>query len=67
MCASARGDGDENTGRREGDGDDGRRGMELELVEGSVATAAAAALSSAATKAKVKPTHWLKIQPIAHI
>lgn len=48
----ARGDGDENAGRREGDGDDGRRVMELELVEGSVATAAAAALSSAATKAK---------------
>uniref|UniRef100_A0A669B4W6 SWI/SNF related BAF chromatin remodeling complex subunit C1b n=1 Tax=Oreochromis niloticus TaxID=8128 RepID=A0A669B4W6_ORENI len=46
------GDGDENAGRREGDGDDGRRVMELELVEGSVATAAAAALSSAATKAK---------------
>lgn len=30
--------------------------MELELVEGSVATAAAAALASAATKAKVKTT-----------
>lgn len=28
--------------------------MELELVEGSVATAAAAALASAATKAKVQ-------------
>uniref|UniRef100_H2LFF0 SWI/SNF related BAF chromatin remodeling complex subunit C1b n=1 Tax=Oryzias latipes TaxID=8090 RepID=H2LFF0_ORYLA len=32
--------------------DDGGRVMEVELVEGSVATAAAAALSSAATKAK---------------
>ena len=29
--------------------------MELELVESSVATAAAAALASAATKAKVRP------------
>ncbi|KAG7245013.1 hypothetical protein INR49_023579 [Caranx melampygus] len=35
-----------------GDGDEGRRVMELELVEGSVATAAASALASAATKAK---------------
>uniref|UniRef100_A0A3Q1BWC9 SWI/SNF related, matrix associated, actin dependent regulator of chromatin, subfamily c, member 1b n=1 Tax=Amphiprion ocellaris TaxID=80972 RepID=A0A3Q1BWC9_AMPOC len=43
---------DESIGRREGDGDEGRRGMELELVEGSVATAAASALASAATKAK---------------
>uniref|UniRef100_A0A3P8VLY9 SWI/SNF related BAF chromatin remodeling complex subunit C1b n=1 Tax=Cynoglossus semilaevis TaxID=244447 RepID=A0A3P8VLY9_CYNSE len=40
------------TEQRQGDGDDGRRTMELELVEGSVATAAAAALASAATKAK---------------
>ncbi|XP_023133854.2 SWI/SNF complex subunit SMARCC1b isoform X1 [Amphiprion ocellaris] len=47
-----RGDDDESIGRREGDGDEGRRGMELELVEGSVATAAASALASAATKAK---------------
>ncbi|TKS88499.1 SWI/SNF complex subunit SMARCC2 BRG1-associated factor 170 [Collichthys lucidus] len=46
-----RGDDDEREGRREGDGDDGRV-MELDLVEGSVATAAAAALASAATKAK---------------
>ncbi|XP_070840212.1 SWI/SNF complex subunit SMARCC1b [Chaetodon trifascialis] len=46
-----RGDDDESVGRREGDGDDGRV-MELDLVEGSVATAAAAALASAATKAK---------------
>lgn len=29
--------------------------MEQDLVEGSVATAAASALASAATKAKVKP------------
>lgn len=49
-----RGDDDESVGRREGDGDDGRV-MELDLVEGSVATAAAAALASAATKAKVRP------------
>lgn len=47
-----RGDSDESAGRREGDGDDGRRVMEMDLVEGSVTTAAAAALSSAATKAK---------------
>uniref|UniRef100_A0A3Q1G2P0 SWI/SNF related BAF chromatin remodeling complex subunit C1b n=1 Tax=Acanthochromis polyacanthus TaxID=80966 RepID=A0A3Q1G2P0_9TELE len=52
VCVSGRGDDDESTGRREGDGDEGRRGMELELVEGSVATAAASALASAATKAK---------------
>ncbi len=31
--------------------------MEQDLVEGSVTTAAAAALASAATKAKVKPFH----------
>uniref|UniRef100_A0A672HK06 SWI/SNF related, matrix associated, actin dependent regulator of chromatin, subfamily c, member 1b n=1 Tax=Salarias fasciatus TaxID=181472 RepID=A0A672HK06_SALFA len=47
-----RGDDDESIGRREGDGDEGRRVMELELVESSVSTAAAAALTSAATKAK---------------
>ncbi|XP_039977046.1 SWI/SNF complex subunit SMARCC1b [Xiphias gladius] len=47
-----RGDDDESVGRREGDGDEGRRVMEQEQVEGSVATAAAAALASAATKAK---------------
>ncbi|XP_045897699.1 SWI/SNF complex subunit SMARCC1-like [Micropterus dolomieu] len=46
-----RGDDDESLGRREGDGDDGRV-MEQDLVEGSVTTAAAAALASAATKAK---------------
>ncbi|XP_036949883.1 SWI/SNF complex subunit SMARCC1b [Acanthopagrus latus] len=46
-----RGDDDEMVGQREGDGDDGRV-MEQDLVEGSVATAAAAALTSAATKAK---------------
>ncbi|KAM6900017.1 SWI/SNF complex subunit SMARCC1b [Xenentodon cancila] len=45
-------DDDDSIGRREGDGDDGRRMMELDLVEGSVTTAAAAALASAATKAK---------------
>uniref|UniRef100_A0A8C9ZXT5 SWI/SNF related BAF chromatin remodeling complex subunit C1b n=1 Tax=Sander lucioperca TaxID=283035 RepID=A0A8C9ZXT5_SANLU len=44
-----RGDDDESLGR--GDVDEGRV-MEQDLVEGSVATAAAAALSSAATKAK---------------
>ncbi|XP_056153888.1 SWI/SNF complex subunit SMARCC1b [Lampris incognitus] len=47
-----RGDEEESVGRREGEGDEGKRAMELELVEGSVATAAAAALASAATKAK---------------
>lgn len=44
--------------RQEGEQDE--RVMELELVEGSVATAAAAALASAATKAKVqtdRPVH----------
>uniref|UniRef100_A0A4W6CQN1 SWI/SNF related BAF chromatin remodeling complex subunit C1b n=1 Tax=Lates calcarifer TaxID=8187 RepID=A0A4W6CQN1_LATCA len=46
------GDDDESAGRRDGDGDEGRRVMEQELVEGSVSTAAAAALASAATKAK---------------
>ncbi|XP_053302165.1 SWI/SNF complex subunit SMARCC1b [Pleuronectes platessa] len=45
-----RGDDDDSVGRR--DGDEGRRVMELDLVEGNVATAAAAALASAATKAK---------------
>ncbi|CAK6949564.1 SWI/SNF complex subunit SMARCC1b [Scomber scombrus] len=48
----ARGDDDDSVGRREGEGDEGRRVMELDLVEGSVATAAASALASAATKAK---------------
>uniref|UniRef100_A0A671WJX7 SWI/SNF related BAF chromatin remodeling complex subunit C1b n=1 Tax=Sparus aurata TaxID=8175 RepID=A0A671WJX7_SPAAU len=48
---AGRGDDDEMLGQREGDGDDGRV-MEQDLVEGSVATAAAAALASAATKAK---------------
>lgn len=67
MFVPGRGDSDESAGRQEGDGDDGRRVMEMDLVEGSVTTAAAAALSSAATKAKVKPTHWLKIQPITQI
>uniref|UniRef100_A0A8P4FW86 SWI/SNF related BAF chromatin remodeling complex subunit C1b n=1 Tax=Dicentrarchus labrax TaxID=13489 RepID=A0A8P4FW86_DICLA len=46
-----RGDDEESVGRREGDVDEGRV-MEQDLVEGSVATAAAAALASAATKAK---------------
>ena len=46
-----RGDDDESVGR--GDVDEGRV-MEQDLVEGSVATAAADALASAATKAKVK-------------
>ncbi|KAG7499859.1 SWI/SNF complex subunit SMARCC1-like [Solea senegalensis] len=47
-----RGDDDESIEQREGDRDEGRRTMELDLVEGSVTTAAAAALASAATKAK---------------
>uniref|UniRef100_A0A7N8WQ63 SWI/SNF related BAF chromatin remodeling complex subunit C1b n=1 Tax=Mastacembelus armatus TaxID=205130 RepID=A0A7N8WQ63_9TELE len=47
-----RGDDDESVGRREGDGDEGRRVIEQDLVEGSVTMAAAAALASAATKAK---------------
>lgn len=55
MSDSGRGDEDESVGRREGDADEGRRVMELDLVEGSVATAAASALASAATKAKVRP------------
>lgn len=53
---SGRGDDEESIGRREGDGDD-RRLMEQDLVDGSVATAAAAALASAATKAKVNFSH----------
>ncbi|XP_051927872.1 SWI/SNF complex subunit SMARCC1b isoform X2 [Hippocampus zosterae] len=46
--------GDENDGtqHQEGEGDEGRAAMELDLVESTVTTAAAAALSSAATKAK---------------
>lgn len=56
FCDPGRGDDDESIGRREGDGDEGRRMMEQELVEGSVTMAAASALASAATKAKVKPT-----------
>ncbi|KAM9738158.1 SWI/SNF complex subunit SMARCC1b [Menidia menidia] len=44
-------DDEESLSRKEGEVDDGRV-MELDLVEGSVVTAAAAALSSAATKAK---------------
>lgn len=55
MSDSGRGDEDESVGRQEGDADEGRRVMELDLVEGSVATAAASALASAATKAKVRP------------
>ncbi|KAM9385401.1 SWI/SNF complex subunit SMARCC1b [Pholidichthys leucotaenia] len=47
-----RADDEENINRREAGGDNGRRVMEVELVEGSVPMAAAAALSSAATKAK---------------
>ncbi|XP_047240787.1 SWI/SNF complex subunit SMARCC1b isoform X2 [Girardinichthys multiradiatus] len=46
------GRGEDGENRREGDGDDGRRVMELDLVEGSVSTAAAVALSSAASRAK---------------
>lgn len=55
LFVPARGDDDDSVGRREGEGDEGRRVMEQDLVEGSVATAAASALASAATKAKVKP------------
>ncbi|XP_029920016.1 SWI/SNF complex subunit SMARCC1b isoform X2 [Myripristis murdjan] len=47
-----RGDEEDSGGQRDRDGDDGRRAMELDLVEGSVSMAAAAALGSAATKAK---------------
>uniref|UniRef100_A0A1A8I0G5 SWI/SNF related, matrix associated, actin dependent regulator of chromatin, subfamily c, member 1b n=2 Tax=Nothobranchius kuhntae TaxID=321403 RepID=A0A1A8I0G5_NOTKU len=46
------GRGDNNESRRDGEGEDGRRTMEMELVEGSVPVAAAAALLSAASKAK---------------
>ncbi|MED6282836.1 SWI/SNF complex subunit smarcc1, partial [Characodon lateralis] len=46
------GRGEDGENRREGDGDDGRSVMELDLVEGSVSTAAAVALSSAASRAK---------------
>ncbi|MEQ2222003.1 SWI/SNF complex subunit smarcc1, partial [Ilyodon furcidens] len=46
------GRGEDGENRPEGDGDDGRRVMELDLVEGSVSTAAAVALSSAASRAK---------------
>lgn len=52
ICVLVRGEDGENRG----EGDDGTRGMELDLVEGSVPMAAAAALSSAASKAKVKLT-----------
>ncbi|XP_034561413.1 SWI/SNF complex subunit SMARCC1b isoform X2 [Notolabrus celidotus] len=45
------GDDEESVGPREADGDEGRV-MEQDLVEATVATAAAAALASAATKAK---------------
>ncbi|KAF7658933.1 hypothetical protein LDENG_00005880 [Lucifuga dentata] len=44
-------DEDDSLGQRDGEGDE-RRIMEQDLVEGSVATAAASALASAATKAK---------------
>ncbi|CAB1320646.1 unnamed protein product [Coregonus sp. 'balchen'] len=48
-----RGEKDEIVGRwREGERDEGRRLAELELVDGTVTTAAAAALGAAATKAK---------------
>ncbi|XP_076005884.1 SWI/SNF complex subunit SMARCC1b [Genypterus blacodes] len=47
-----RADEDEGVGQRDGDGEEGRRIEEQDLVECSVATAAAAALASAATKAK---------------
>ncbi|XP_061662809.1 SWI/SNF complex subunit SMARCC1b isoform X1 [Syngnathoides biaculeatus] len=43
---------DDGVQRQEGEGDEGRAVMELDLVESTVTTAAAAALASAATKAK---------------
>lgn len=55
-------------GQREGDGDE-RGVMEQDLVEGSVATAAAAALASAATKAKVKDSSrafWVPSGPFCY-
>ena len=53
-----RGEKDEIAGRwREVEQDEGRRLAELELVDGTVTTAAAAALGAAATKAKVSPAH----------
>lgn len=54
LVASGRGDGFDHLVQQEREQDE--RVMELELVEGTVATAAAAALASAATKAKVKTT-----------
>uniref|UniRef100_A0A8C6L3C3 SWI/SNF related BAF chromatin remodeling complex subunit C1b n=1 Tax=Nothobranchius furzeri TaxID=105023 RepID=A0A8C6L3C3_NOTFU len=51
-CATRKVWGDNNESRRDGEGEDGRRTMEMELVEGSVPVAAAAALLSAASKAK---------------
>ncbi|XP_070702512.1 SWI/SNF complex subunit SMARCC1b [Pempheris klunzingeri] len=48
---SGRVEDEESVGRQEGDGDE-RGVMEQDLVEGSVSVAAAAALASAATKAK---------------
>lgn len=56
LCPLGRGGDDfEHAVRQEAEQDE--RVMELELVEGSVATAAAAALASAATKAKVEDPH----------
>ncbi|XP_037549055.1 SWI/SNF complex subunit SMARCC1b [Nematolebias whitei] len=43
---------DEDESRQDGEGDDGSRVMEMDLVEASVSTAAASALASAASKAK---------------
>lgn len=54
LFASGRGDDFDHVVRQEREQDE--RVMELDLVEGTVATAAAAALASAATKAKVKTT-----------
>uniref|UniRef100_A0A674DG92 SWI/SNF related BAF chromatin remodeling complex subunit C1b n=1 Tax=Salmo trutta TaxID=8032 RepID=A0A674DG92_SALTR len=52
-CETDRGEKDEIAGRwREVERDEGRRLAELELVDGTVTTAAAAALGAAATKAK---------------
>ncbi|XP_017275005.1 SWI/SNF complex subunit SMARCC1b [Kryptolebias marmoratus] len=44
--------GDEDESRQDGEGDDGKTVMEMDLVEASVSSAAASALASAASKAK---------------
>lgn len=54
-CHSAGGADDEDDALVPREGDE-KAVMELDLIEGSVATAAAVALTSAATKAKVRLT-----------